>query len=137
MAFDILSTQQGQIGIMSGWLELWGQSQTSVGQPMAWMDHERPMPGMATPQEVGELGTLPVAAMEERWLRLMVRHHRGAIPMADAAAADADSKQIARLAAQMSAGQQSEIDAMQALLRQRGLPPEPESASRHGAGHGG
>lgn len=124
LAFDILSTQQGQIGIMSGWLELWGQSQRSSEPQMAWMGHQGPMPGMASQSEVQELATMPVAAMEERFLRLMIRHHRGAVPMADAAAQGADSPEIAGFATKMSAGQQSEIDLMQDLLRQRGLGPE-------------
>ena len=124
LAFDILSTQQGQIGIMSGWLELWGQSQRGSDPQMAWMGHAGPMPGMATQAEVQELGTMPVAAMEEHFLRLMIRHHRAAVPMADAAAQGADSPEIANFAGKMSIGQQSEIDLMQDLLRQRGLEAE-------------
>lgn len=132
LAFDILSTQQGQIGILSGWLDLWGQSQSGSGEPMAWMGHDGPMPGMASPAEVAELDTLPVPAMEEQFLRLMIRHHHGAVPMADAAAAGAGSPDIALLARTMSAGQQSEIDSMQALLRQRGLAPEDVTAGQPG-----
>lgn len=60
LAFDILSTQQGQIGIMSGWLDLSRQSQSGSGQTMAWMGHQGPMPGMASDEQVEELKTLPV-----------------------------------------------------------------------------
>lgn len=127
LAFDILSTQQGQIGIMRGWLELWDQSQSGPsGQQMAWMGHTGPMPGMATAAEIAELNTLPIAQMEEQFLRLMVRHHRGAVPMADAAADRATSPEVAAFAGKLSTGQQSEIDAMQDMLSQRGLAPEPE-----------
>lgn len=138
LAFDILSTQQGQIGIMSGWLDLWEQFQSRPsGQQMAWMGHTGPMPGMATDVELAELDTLPVGQLEEQWLRLMIRHHRGAVPMADAAADRADSPDVALLAQKMSEGQQSEIDSMQDMLRQRGHTPEPEAqASGHGPGHG-
>jgi uncharacterized protein (DUF305 family) len=129
LAFDILSTQQGQIGIMTGWLDLWEQSQSASGAPMAWMGHDEPMPGMASNAEIEQLNTLPVAEMEEQWLRLMIRHHRGAVPMADAAAEQADSLETAALAAKMSAGQQSEIDLMQRLLAERGSAPEPDSAA--------
>lgn len=138
MAFDLLSTQQGQLGIMSGWLELWDQSQSGSAAPMAWMGHDGPMPGMATAAEIAELDTLPVAEMEERYLRLMIRHHRGAVPMADAAADGADSAALALLAEKMSTGQQSEIDTMQDMLHQRGLAPEPEEPSEdHGPAHSG
>lgn len=92
---------------------------------------------MATDVEIAELDTLPVGQLEEQWLRLMIRHHRGAVPMADAAADRADSLDVALLAQKMSDGQQSEIDSMQDMLRQRGHAPEPEAqASGHGQGHG-
>lgn len=137
LAFDILSSQQGQIGIMSGWLELWDQSQSVSTPTMAWMGHAGPMPGMASPSEISALNTLPVPQMEEQYLRLMIRHHRGAVPMADAAAAQAGSPDIAVLAGKISAGQQAEINAMQDLLRQRGKVIEPEdTGAGHGAGHG-
>lgn len=137
LAFDILSTQQGQIGIMSGWLDLWDQAQSGAsGEQMTWMGHTGPMPGMATRDAIDELNTLPVAEMEEQWLRLMIRHHRGAVPMADIAAADAGSPDVALLAQQMSDSQQSEIDAMQDMLRLRGRAPEPDDAAGgHSEGH--
>ncbi len=132
LAFDILSTQQGQIGIMTGWLDLWEQGQSGSTEPMAWMGHDGPMPGMASAREIEELDALPVEQMEEQWLRLMIRHHRGAVPMADAAADRALSPETAAFAASMSAGQQSEIDLMQRLLAERGHAPEPGDAAGNG-----
>jgi uncharacterized protein (DUF305 family) len=148
LAFDILSTQQGQIGIMSGWLELSQQTQSGSGRTMAWMGHDGPMPGMASDVEIAELNTLPVPQMEEQFLRLMIRHHRGAVPMAEAAAAGADHAATALLAQKMGQGQQSEIDLMQSMLAARGLPAEPdgttgahgassEPAASHPGGHSG
>ena len=135
LAFDILSTQQGQIGIMSGWLELWRQSRSGSEPQMAWMGHTGAMPGMATDDEIAALDTLPVPQMEEQFLRLMIRHHRGAVPMADAAAARATSPEVATFAGKMSAGQQSEVDLMQSMLAERGFAPEPDdTTSGHPAG---
>lgn len=131
LAFDILSTQQGQIGIMNGWMELWQQPSGGSGPAMAWMGHDGPMPGMATDEQIAELNTLPVPQMEEQFLRLMIRHHRGAVPMADAAVARAVSPEVRRIAEQMSAGQQSEIDLMQDLLATRNLGPEPITDNGH------
>lgn len=37
LALDILTTQQAQIGIMSGWLDLWRKDQTAPVPAMAWM----------------------------------------------------------------------------------------------------
>ena len=138
VAFDIMTTQQGQIGAMHGWLQLWKQTVSdSDTAAMAWMGepHEGAMPGMATRDDVASLRTLPVAKMEEQFLRLMIRHHRGALPMADYAAKHATSSDIRDLAGKMSAGQAAEIDLLQSFLAARGLSSEPESAMTHGAGH--
>ena len=136
LALDILTTQQGQIGIMSGWLDLWGATQTSTSEPMGWMDgHEGGMPGMATREQIAALNRMPVAQMEEQFLRLMIEHHRGAVPMAAYAADNAERPELAQLARGMERGQASEIELMQDLLVQRGLAEQPEGADPHG-GHG-
>jgi uncharacterized protein (DUF305 family) len=61
LASDISLTQQGQIGIMQGWLGVWGLPITGSEPAMAWMGHptDGPMPGMATPDEIDRLGKLP------------------------------------------------------------------------------
>jgi len=78
LAYDILTTQQAQIGMMGGWLGLWDLPAGSENPPMAWMGHEMtgPMPGMATDEEVASLETLPPADMDREFLRLMIAHHR-------------------------------------------------------------
>ena len=136
LALDILTTQQGQIGIMSGWLDLWGATQTSTSEPMAWMEgHEGGMPGMATREQIAALERMPVAQMEEQFLRLMIEHHRGAVPMAAYAAEHADRPELAQLAHGMERGQASEIDLMQDLLVARGHAQQPAGEDPH-AGHG-
>ena len=64
---------------------------------------------------------------------------RGAVPMAEAGARQAESPDVARLAQQMAAAQESEIRTMQDLLRARGVAPEPDgpgASSTHGGTHG-
>lgn len=39
IAYDILTSQQNQIGQMQGWLAIWGRSAVPVGAYMQWMDH--------------------------------------------------------------------------------------------------
>jgi uncharacterized protein (DUF305 family) len=143
LALDILTTQQAQIGMMGGWLEQWGQTQAVSGPTMAWMGHSGPMPGMATQDELASLQTLPAGQLEEQFLRLMIRHHAGAVPMASYAAVEGDDPSLVRLAGGMVSGQQSEIDLMQDLLVARGHAPEPVAEIEvHGhdfgedAGHG-
>jgi uncharacterized protein (DUF305 family) len=61
LASDISLTQQAQIGIMQGWLGAWVLPLTGSEPAMAWMGHptEGLMPGMATPEEIDRLYTLP------------------------------------------------------------------------------
>ena len=129
LAFDILSTQQGQIGIMTGWLDLSRQTQSGGGDVMAWMGHEGPRPGMATADDIAELKTLPVPQMEEQYLLLMIEHHRGALGMAQHAADNAASFDVANLARNMHDGQASEIELMRNLLAYRGVVVPDENGS--------
>jgi hypothetical protein len=61
LASDISLTQQAQIGIMQGWLGVWGLPITGDEPAMAWMGHPTDglMPGMATPEEIDRLSELP------------------------------------------------------------------------------
>jgi uncharacterized protein (DUF305 family) len=136
LAEDILTTRQDQIGIMMGYLSLSGQTQPGSGPIMAWMGdkHAGHMPGMGSDEQVEALKTLPLPQMHEQYLRLMIHHHRGAIPMAQYAADHADHPEVARLAQTMATGQTSEIQAMQDMLTAAGLHSEPDDSS---ASHGG
>lgn len=123
---DIALTQQGQVGTMQGWLDLWDLSPTGEEPAMAWMDHpvtEGRMPGMAAPEEIEQLRTLPVGQAEVLFLQLMIRHHQGGVAMADAVLDRGDQPEVTRLAESIVAAQQSEIDTMNQMLQQRGEPP--------------
>ena len=87
MASDIALTQQAQIGQMQGWLAVWGLPVAGTEPAMSWMEHptEGPMPGMATPEEIGRLYDAPPEEADAMFLRLMIPHHRAAVPMAEAA----------------------------------------------------
>jgi uncharacterized protein (DUF305 family) len=130
LALDIMTTQQGQIGIMTGWLDLWRERQSARGPVMAWMGHDGPMPGMATPEQIAALDELPVPEMELEFLRLMIEHHRGALGMATYAADNAGSPDVAGLARNMNSGQTEEIHLMERMLTARG-------GEVPAAGHGG
>jgi len=133
LAFDISSTQTNQAGRMQGWLALWGLPQ-SGGEPMAWMTDADAgmtmemggstapggMPGMATEQELADLGTLTGAAFDVRFLQLMIRHHGGALPMAEHAAQNADQAAVRSLARSIALAQQAEVNTMEEMIRARG-----------------
>lgn len=139
LATDMMLTQQGQLGQMQGWLAAWGLPQTGTEPPMAWMGHptEGRMPGMASPEEVRELEVLPPDEADERFLRLMIPHHRAAIPMAEAVLEETDRPEVEQLASAIAASQEGEIRVMQDMLRSRGASPvETEPATEAEPEHG-
>jgi uncharacterized protein (DUF305 family) len=119
LAYDILTTQQAQIGVMMGWLAAWDLPQGGDEPAMAWMGHEGPMPGLATDEEIGRLESLPPAEMDRLFLELMIRHHEGGLAMARAAVERADVSYVEDLATGIVNSQQAEIANMQALLAAR------------------
>lgn len=138
LAYDIINTQSVQIGMMSGWLELWNLPQTSTTEALAWagnevkMDHSSiqnngsmahvagMMPGMATPEQIEELKTLNGNEADKQYLKLMIAHHQGGIMMAEAGLKLAKEPDVKRLAQTIVNGQQAEIDAMRQMLKAKG-----------------
>lgn len=125
---DIVLTQQNQIGRFYGWLDQWDLPATNPS-PMAWMNDGHSgmamdMPGMATRAEVAELSTLPLADAEIAFLRLLIRHHRGGVEMAEAVLQLTDRPEVLRAAKAVQTSQTNEIDVMNAMLATRGEAPE-------------
>ena len=85
LALDIQLSQREQMRQMEAMLGRWGQP---PGEPIS-PEHARMM-GMASGAEIAALSTLPVGQAERQFLRLMIRHHQGAVamtlPVLDAAA---------------------------------------------------
>lgn len=132
LAYDILTTQQQQIGQMYGWLVQWDLSQ--VGEPMAWMaagettqhgggghgSGTAGMPGMASAADLARLRTLGGVEAERLFLQLMISHHRGGVEMARAVLDRSPRREVQRLAGSMAAAQNSEITVMERMLAARG-----------------
>ena len=88
----ITASQDDEMAFMRGWLEDRGEA--APGAPAhyagdhAAMDHATHMAhadmGMATPEQMAELAALEGAAFDALFLKLMTRHHEGAIDMVDA-----------------------------------------------------
>ena len=134
IALDIILTQQAQLGMMQGWLAVWG---LPIGGPEAPMGGQGEMMGMAGYDDIQQLQTLPPSEMETRFLQLMIRHHQGGVMMAQEALRQTDRPEVVRLAQAIVDAQESEIMAMEDLLRSRGAPlPEPlEPMPEHSGGH--
>ncbi|NKY29454.1 hypothetical protein NG2371_01393 [Nocardia gamkensis] len=143
LAYDILTTQQSQIGRMQGWLQLWGEPAQSVDGFMGWMTepmgghdhsgadmphHSGPvstMPGMATPAELAALRQATSPKLDTMFLQLMLRHHQGGLSMIDYAAQHADTTAVRTLAETMATTQRGESDLMTTMLTARGAAPLP------------
>ena len=134
MAADMALTQQGQIGRMQGWLDAWGLPATGAEPAMSWMGHptEGRMPGMASPEEIERLQSLPPDEADKMFFRLMIPHHRAAVPMAEAVMERSDRPEVENLAGAIAASQKGEIEVMKDMLEERGA--EAPSGS-HEDGH--
>jgi uncharacterized protein (DUF305 family) len=133
MATDIALTQSTQMGTMQGYLDLWGLPFTGQEPSMAWMGHPTDglMPGMATPEDIAQLSTLPVAEAETLFFRLMIRHHQGGVEMAEAYLQRGDQDEVVFMADRIVLLQSSEIETMNAMLEQRGESPVADPLPDH------
>lgn len=141
LAFDILTSQQSQIGRMQGWLTSWGEPLLPTDGYMAWMGHGddmqhshgddmhgthgsagavAAMPGMASADDLARLRRADPAERDVLFLQLMLRHHQGGTDMLAAAADGAEVGYVRDLARQMLATQTSESALMTDMLHQRG-----------------
>ena len=127
----------GAVGRMQGWLALWGLPQSGE-EPMSWMtdaDHGSGMDMGGSPdrqhawdgheQELADLRTLTGTGFDVRFLQLMIRHHGGALPMAEYAVENADQAAVRSLALSIASAQQAEVSTMEEMVRPRGGAPEP------------
>ncbi|MGW6733555.1 DUF305 domain-containing protein [Streptomyces sp. NPDC055013] len=133
LAYDIAQTQANQRGMLLGWLDLWELPKVSSDAPMTWMgmgdmpagEDGALMPGMATNTEMKKLQELSGKQAEIFFLQLMTAHHKGGIHMAEGCVDKCSVGVEKRLAQTMVNGQQSEIDLMADMLRERGAKPRP------------
>jgi uncharacterized protein (DUF305 family) len=118
MADEIATTQQREVGVMSGWLQQWGQPASTAAPAMSWMTHppatpagaDPPMPGMATRREVARLAVTRGAAADLLFSRLMLAHHLGGLHMINEVIARGSRPEVIALAKQMRTTQQREIN---------------------------
>lgn len=136
LAADMALTQQGQIGHMQGWLDVWGLPATGTEPTMSWMGHptEGRMPGMASPEEIERLQDASPAEADRLFFRLMIPHHQAAVPMAEAVIEQTDRPEVENLAGAIAASQRGEIQVMKDMLEERGA-EAPSSSQGNGGAH--
>ena len=145
LARQIAYGQLVELGEMRGWLRLWGAPMVLLKPPMDWMRLGREAPdatleqylldcarsptgmsGLATDADVMRLRALEGRARDEHFLRLLLAHHEGGLPMARFAAAESHLPVVRQLAANIVREQSHEIFIIQRT--QLAMAASPDSA---------
>ncbi|MEV4969591.1 DUF305 domain-containing protein [Streptomyces scopuliridis] len=113
LAAEIKKAQDPEIKTLSGWLTSWDAQVPTQGS----MDHSgHSMPGMMADDDMSTLEKASGPAFDTAFLKLMVKHHEGAVEMArteKSAGADQSAKDMADA---IITSQSAEITRMNTLL---------------------
>ncbi|NNE13022.1 MAG: DUF305 domain-containing protein [Ilumatobacter sp.] len=120
VARQIVTGQNIEIGRMIQLLRTFGEpSVNEDGTAMTWMGMAADvdaMPGMATDDELDQLGRLAGTDADELFVELMTEHHLGGVDMAEFAVERADNDEVVAMARGMAEAQLAEIGEMTELL---------------------
>lgn len=134
LAARIINAQRDEIHIMQTWLADRRQpvppaTPNGMTHEMGGTTHTMLMPGMLRPEQVAELAGSRGAAFDERFLRFMIQHHRGATAMVRqlfSAPGAGEDDLVFKFASDVNVDQSTEIVRMEqmlvAVVLQRGLP---------------
>ena len=116
LALRIEVSQTDEIKMMQGWLRARGEDAPDVG---AHHEHGMLMPGMLTPEEMGQLEAATGAEFERLFLQFMISHHEGALIMVDNLYANPGAGQeetVSAFSGEVVADQGIEIRRMREML---------------------
>ena len=120
VARSIVTGQSLEVGRMIQLLRSFGETEVNeTDTAMVWMGMAsgiESMPGMATDDELDELGRLEGRAADELFVQLMTEHHLGGVEMAEFAVANAANDEVILMAGSMASAQRGEIFEMTELL---------------------
>lgn len=109
LAQRIENAQGPEIAMMKGWLTDW-----NMPMEMSGMSHAS---GMMSNDEMASLKSMTYAEFDKMWLELMIKHHQGAVEVANGMKSSGKSGAVLMLANQIISGQTAEIAEMQLLLK--------------------
>ncbi|MEY7981470.1 DUF305 domain-containing protein, partial [Streptomyces pilosus] len=113
LAAEIKRAQDPEIRTLSGWLASWGEEVPAEGA----MDHSgHGMGGMMTAEEMTGLENASGRAFDTAFLELMIKHHEGAVAMAETERADGAHGPAVEMAGSIIDSQSAEIERMNDLL---------------------
>ncbi|BCM64730.1 MULTISPECIES: DUF305 domain-containing protein [Streptomyces] len=115
LAVKIRKAQEPEIATMSAWLTAWGEK---VPQGMGGMDHgdASSMPGMMNDQQLDDMRGASGAAFDSMFLTQMIRHHEGAVAMAETEKKEGAYAPAKDLADDIITAQKAEIAQMREML---------------------
>jgi len=119
LAEQISGAQDPEITTMKGWLTTWGQPENAgKNDGMAGMDHstDETMDGMMSNDEMTMLDAASGPELDALYVELMIKHHQGAITMAESQVANGKDPGAIALAKAIIVAQQGEISTMNQLL---------------------
>ena len=122
LAGRIRAAQGPEILTMASWLaERKMEVPEAAEDPMSY-DHSQHghdgMAGMLTPAGMRELEAARGRSFDRLFLRAMIRHHQGAVEMANHVAATGADLTVSQMAADVFAAQTAEISRMRDMLRE-------------------
>ncbi|MGQ0743317.1 MAG: DUF305 domain-containing protein [Acidimicrobiales bacterium] len=110
LAEDIRSAQETEIGMMTQWADAWEVSDQIGSGSGGGME------GMMTPAQMSEMEQAMGPQLDRMFLENMIRHHEGAIVMANRQAENGRFDPARDLARKIVVDQESEIERMKELL---------------------
>ena len=110
LARQIRGAQQAEIDAMNGWFEAMGRPQVQEGP------HHGGLEGMLTENEMQQLDLASARAGQRMFLEGMIKHHTGAIELANKEISGGQHPGPVGLAKNIATTQQQEIDVMTDLL---------------------
>ncbi|MCH5644541.1 MULTISPECIES: DUF305 domain-containing protein [unclassified Gordonia (in: high G+C Gram-positive bacteria)] len=114
LATAIKGAQQPEIDQMTARLRSWGV-EPPTGDHAGHGGHQA-MPGMMSAAEMSAMRTASGEQFDRLWLQAMIRHHEGAVAMADTELREGSDPASKTLAAQIKSAQQREIAQMRRML---------------------
>ncbi|MGQ0841931.1 DUF305 domain-containing protein [Actinokineospora sp.] len=116
LAARIEKAQDPEINQMRDWLTRWGATAPAQSPGMDHGSGHGSMPGMMTADEMDQLEAATGVEFDRRWLEMMIKHHEGAVEMANTELDKGQSSEAKTLARAIIDGQQAEITEMQDLI---------------------
>ena len=114
LAEDIKAAQGPEIETLRGWLEDWGEEESAdAGHGDMGGEGDGTM---MTDEEMEQLEQASGAELDKMFLEMMIRHHEGAIAMAETELEDGEFPPAKQMAQNISDTQQAEITKMKDLL---------------------